>query len=445
MGALPRPPKGEVESYEWKDGRTVSFYLRVPFKGRRVRVTLGTNHEGWTQKRAEVELERIMERVERGTWEPPTNERQADPTELVVETLHVTASRWYGRKEAEGLEPKTETDYKWRLGWILKYKPHEPTANIDAKWVDQFKVWLSGQVSDRGKPLSTRSRNMVLNCLAMVLDDAVKYDHLPANAARGKDVHIEERPTKKQHFLLPDMIVDLLDAAGAWESDLPRNQRFGRRALLAVLTLAGTRVEEEGAARLRDLDIHSEILRVDRSKTEAGEREIDLTAYLLGELRPHLATLPKIMGRDPTPDDPIFPTRNGEHRNQSNVRRFLTEAVEKANKGRAKRNKMLIPEDLTPHDLRRTFACLCFWAGRELPYVQSQIGHKDGRMTLEAYAFAAKRKRVDRALVWELMHFSDEEARRPTNRPLASDEDARMPGLDEQSQLPSRFRGTPEA
>lgn len=411
MRRVPRPAKGEVEVHRWKDGRTVSYRLRVPYKGRRPKITLGTNHEGWDEEKAAIELERIIGQIERGTWSPPVAERAAtgDGDEGIPETLHVTTSRWWQLKKAEGLEPKTKTDYEWRLKWLLRYQPHDLTKDVDAEWVDNFKLWLGQQISEKnGEPLSPRSRNMILILLAMVLDLAVKYKTVPANAARGKDTRVPERKSAKR-FLTPDMVVDLLDAAQIWESELPGNQRFGRRALLASLVLAGPRVEEVDAARLGDLDIHTEVLRIDRSKTPAGERDIDLTAYLLGEVRPHLARLPKIIGGEPTPRTPIFPTRTGNQRVARNVQRLLTEVVRRANVDRAKRKKLLIPEGLTPHDLRRTFACLCFWAGRELPYVQAQIGHEDGRMVLDAYAHAEKRKRVDRELVWELMHFSDEE------------------------------------
>jgi hypothetical protein len=44
-----------------------------------------------------------------------------------------------------------------------------------------------------------------------------------------------------------------------------------------------------------------------------------------------------------------------------------------------------------------------------------QIGHEDSRMTVEVYASASKRKRVDRRLVWRLMRFADE-----PKRPLGS-------------------------
>lgn len=408
---LPRQAKGEVQEHAWKDGRTVSFWLRVSYKGRRVRVQLGTNHEGWTPERAEVELEKVMGQIERGTWTPPT-EAPAHTHATEAETLHFTASRWFQRKKKEGLEQKTEVDYRGRLKHLLAYQPHVATSDIDVRWVDEFREWMAGRKSERGKPFSPRTINMALGLLAMVLDDAVEYGFLPANPARGPRRRVRERKRRKR-FLEPDMVVDLLDAAGDWEEELrakgQSHQCYGRRALLATLILAGPRDQELSAARIADLDIHTGVLRVDRSKTEAGERDIDLTAYLLGEVRPHLARLPDIIGKEPTSETPLFPTRTASRRTRTPLARMLSASVERANKKRAKRNKLLIPEGLTPHDLRRTYACLCFWAGRQLPYVQAQIGHKDGRMTLDAYAYATRRERIDKKLVWELMHFPDED------------------------------------
>ena len=58
--AMPRPATGSIETHPWKDGRTVSFRARVRANGRRWRIDFGTNHEGWSEERARVELETIM-------------------------------------------------------------------------------------------------------------------------------------------------------------------------------------------------------------------------------------------------------------------------------------------------------------------------------------------------------------------------------------------------
>lgn len=418
MAPVPRQPKGEVEEHPWRDGRTITFRARVPFKGRRPRVAFGTNHEGWNPERAAIELERIMGLVERGTWEPP---KPAKPESLAVEaeTLRVTATRFYERRKKEGLEPKTEKDYEWRLSYILSYKPggnpEVSTEQIDAVWFDEFRDWLVGLTSEKtGEALSPRSVNMILAILAAVLDDAVRYKLLPANPARGPKQRLKEE-RKRRPILEPDMVLDLLEAAGEWEDGLrkrgQRHQCFGRRALLAFLILAGPRISEATELERSNLDIHGERARIDKSKTEAGERDIDLTAFLLGELRPHLAASPSLLGHAPCPSTPVFHSYNGGPVNDNNFRnRVLPEIVKRANKKRAKEGKLLIPTDLTPHAFRRTFARLCFMAGRELDYVMGQIGHKDATLAVEIYAQMRKgrTRRSERAIAWELMRFNDE-------------------------------------
>lgn len=69
---------------------------------------------------------------------------------------------------------------------------------------------------------------------------------------------------------------------------------------------------------------------------------------------------------------------------------------------------MLLPDKVTPHTLRRTFASLALAAGRDPRWVMAQLGHTDARLTLNVYAQVMQRQRVDEALIWELMRFPDE-------------------------------------
>jgi integrase len=69
---------------------------------------------------------------------------------------------------------------------------------------------------------------------------------------------------------------------------------------------------------------------------------------------------------------------------------------------------MLLPEKVTPHTRRRTFASLALAAGREPRWVMAQLGHTDARFTLNVYAQVMQRQRVDKQLIWRLMRFPDE-------------------------------------
>jgi integrase len=373
-------------------------------------VILGTNLQGWNRDRADVELERIMGLIERGNWQPPEPDAGPDPdSDLGAETLHVTATRFFSAKKAEGLEEKTEADLEWRLSYILSYRPEALTSEIDARWVDEFKTWLLGIVSKHTRrPLKPRSINMILATLATILDDAVDYKLLPANPGRGSRRRVPEKE-KRRPLLEPDMVTDFLEAAGEWDAESQKAHQWGKRAFFAVLILAGPRISEATGLMLPQLDLHAEILRVLDSKTTAGERDIDLSAYLVSILRPHiLAKAERVAEVDPA-SSPAFPNRYGRPLDDDNIRsRVILPIVERAN--RKRKGKLLIPADLTPHAFRRTFARLSFVAGRELDYVMGQIGHEDARMALEIYAQLRKRRvrAAERQLVWSLMRFSDE-------------------------------------
>jgi integrase len=409
---MPRPRTGSIESYEWKDGRTVTWRLRVRDRGRRYRIDLGTNHEGWSRERARAELERIMGQIERGTWRPPRAATGPDPDE----TVHLTASRWWQRKEAE-LRPSAQADYRWRLDYVLAELARVPTAEIDAKRVDEVRQTLVG----RG--LSPRSVNMVLSLLGQVLDDAVEYGLLDTNPARGKRRRL--RVAKPQRsFLEADMVVDLLDVAAEWEESVPEHQRYGRRALLAMLCLAGPRISEAIAADRGDIDLAAGRWRIPAAKTDAGHRDVELTMLLADELREHVARM-LALGRPTGGRRPMWPTRTGGRLNASNIRgRLMAETAARVNERREAEGKMLLPQRVTPHTLRRTFASLALTAGRDPRWVMGQLGHTDARLTLSVYAQVVQRQRVNRELVTRLMRFPDEPDHRPfgpTNDPTTAE------------------------
>jgi integrase len=246
-------------------------------------------------------------------------------------------------------------------------------------------------------------------------------------------------PKSSRTFLEPDMVVDLLDAAGDWERELPEHQRYGRRAFLATLCLSGPRISELIQTPRGRLDLHAGHL-VLGMKTEAGvDRTLELSGFLLDELRAHLAAVPARLRDAHGAALPIFPTWTGGRLNPSNVRNRLLNGtpargktkpikgvVQRVNEKRAAEGRMLLPTRVTPHTLRRTFASLCFFAGRDLRWVMGQIGHDDPRMTLGVYAQCMKRSQIDEAVVWQLMRFPDESeepGRRPsfgpTNGPMS--------------------------
>jgi hypothetical protein len=74
--------------HERRDGQ-VTYSLRVRAYGRREILTLGTDTDGWTYRKAERMLDRVLAEIEVGVWRPPRSQAIGD----AYQTCHVFASR----------------------------------------------------------------------------------------------------------------------------------------------------------------------------------------------------------------------------------------------------------------------------------------------------------------------------------------------------------------
>lgn len=357
--------------------------IRFRAYGKRRYVTLGTAEDGWTRQRAEAELRHVLADVERGTWRPYEPEPVEAPAE--VPTFHEFASEWLEARAPE-LRPRTVEEYTWELTHHLLpfFKDHRLPA-ITVEEVDRYRA-----AKVREGKLAPYTINKTLTRLGQILEVAVEYGHMDRNPARGRRRRLKaDKP--RRAWLEPEQITPLLDAAGAIDAERKRrDDPGGRRAMLATLTLAGLRVGELIALRWRDVNLASGRLQVGEAKTDAGRRSVDLSPALRDELDAHKARTPYA-----EPGDLVFCTRNGKPQNRNNVRRrVLVAAVERANTKLADDESGIpaLPERLSPHGLRRTFASLLFEAGATVPYVMAQLGHADPKVTLTIYAHVLQRK-----------------------------------------------------
>jgi integrase len=160
-----------------------------------------------------------------------------------------------------------------------------------------------------------------------------------------------------------------------------------RRALLATLVFAGLRMGELTALRWRDLDLAGNRLVVRASKTDAGVRQIDLLPALRDELAAYKAQAPST-----PPDGYVFATAAGTQPKQVNIRRrVFDQALAKANEKLAEAEDVPLPERLTPHKLRHTFASILVALGVDPGVVMDQLGHTDPGFTLRVYRHGMRR------------------------------------------------------
>lgn len=139
------------------------------------------------------------------------------------------------------------------------------------------------------------------------------------------------------------------------------------------------------------------------AKTDAGVRQVDM----LPTLRDELLAL-KASARRAQPNDLVFGTSHAKRQSPSNIRRrVLAPAVKRANERLAKDDEVPLPERLTPHKLRHTFASVLVALGVDPVSVMDQLGHTDPAFTLRVYRHGMRRDDASKRALREPVGLSD--------------------------------------
>jgi integrase len=384
---MARTATGQVIENRAKRGR--NYALRFRAYGKRRYITLGTSDEGWTRAKADAELANVLADVRRGIWtDPKSVPEPIEPREMP--TFHQFSSEWFearcleGGRRGTGLSEAGRADLEWRLCCHLI--PHFRHFRLDEIGVEQVDAFRRSKVAE-GK-LGPTSINKVLSTLAAVLEVAVEYGLIDRNPATGKRRRLPSVRPRRSYLDAAEHISALLEAAS--RLDARGRVRPYRRALLATLIFAGPRLDEALSLRWRDVDLASGFIRIHGTKTESAERTVRMLPVLRDELLAYAAQ------RTREPSALVFSTSTGAKFGQSNVRRrVLAPAVEEANAWLATRDLGPLPEGLTPHSLRRTYATILYALGETPPVVMAAMGHTDPALALRMYAQAMRRNDGD--------------------------------------------------
>jgi integrase/recombinase XerD len=135
------------------------------------------------------------------------------------------------------------------------------------------------------------------------------------------------------------------------------------RTLLLTLYGAGLRRAEVCELKVRDIDSHRMVLRVERGKG-GRDRDIPLSPTLLAALREYYRWM--------RPQTYLFPgTRHGWRTDAPITAKVVWDAVQDA------KRKAGIAKRVTPHTLRHTYATHLLEAGADLRTIQLLLGHAD--------------------------------------------------------------------
>lgn len=416
--------KGRLEQRPLASGE-VSWVARVA--GRKE--TLGQTPE-MEETEARRELAYMVERVRRGAWKskqrnapapPPKPAREPDVRALATDFLANLATQGVGGAQLSDLQGLIKF---YVLRHLRRPDGTWPTpSQLSVVAVEELRTALqrereeldrlreAGVTRTRdGKPLprglGPRRVNRAIRTLFRVLDYAAPRHGTPsARELRDADLMISVTSREGPH-LTCGQVVRLLEAAAEQERTTDgRTQHIARVAPLAVLALGGLRLGELCELRLMDVDTSRArwAIKVRKSKTAAGEREVPVVGYLRPILAAHIA---RRQAEGARPRDPLFATRSGKRISADNFRRREYErAARAADELCAQHGLPPIPgiapdadEDevrATPHALRRTYITHMAERGVQPRRLMRWVGHRDAKLTIEVYERVEDREDED--------------------------------------------------
>lgn len=417
---MARRPQGTVVPRQWKSG--TGYALRVPAYGKRYYVTLGTEADGWTEASAEVELDNIMADVRRGIWTPPKRREdraaQIETGELPI-FREFAYDKWLATKLA--LDQDTIDFYRWAL--VLHLVPYLGDRRLDeitVPVVDEYRAHMIDKSEvrrraiARGRPLRDRARNVLkpmkastinktIDVLQSVLELAIEYhQQLTVNVATGPRRRMKVDAQDPARLDTVEQIVAVLDAGEQLDHE-PKQRIRDRQVNLAGLLFAGFRAHEHGGSRWKEYDFANGRIKVGKSKTQAGLREVTLLPVLRHHLRRQLE---QAENRDP--GDLVYPTRAGTPRDRANLNnRIVRPTLDRASEILVARGHPPLPDGLSTHKLRKVFASIRVACGADPIVVMTELGHTDPNFSMKVYTHMMGRSAEERARLKALVEDHD--------------------------------------
>lgn len=361
MSPAVRPPSGHVFRVERARGAQWYAKFRLP-DGRQVQRRLGPawTERGrppagyFTKRLAGDWLRRTLDEVRRGTL-PGMVKTGATFADACAEYL-----RYIG--EDRNRKASTVEDYRSIINThLLPAFGEMAIEDIGVAAVEAFQVKLAKRVH-RGRPITPRTRNKILNVLHGVFARARKVCGLPLNPAAELERYAGRNSGDIEVFS-PEEVHALLRVA--------HDERDA--AIYATAAFTGLRMGELRALKWRDVDFPRSVVRVGASYA-AGELSVPKSGKvrsvpMVDEVAQRLAVL---SGRDAFAgdDDLVFCEAGGSWLNDDRLRRRYETALRVAELRR-----------LRFHDLRHTFGSLAITRA-DIVEVQAWMGHADIQTTM---------------------------------------------------------------
>jgi len=238
------------------------------------------------------------------------------------------------------------------FAFITKHQGKPPAMNDlgDLK-IGDFRSWLSRLTGEDAGP-ATRAR--ALASLRSFFKWMDKNGHLH-NAAIGR-IRTPKQPKRLPRALPPDQAKSVIDNADVVTTEDWVGLRD--RALFCLLYGCGLRIDEALQLNFSDLPRNAELRVMGKGSKERMVPVIPIVEKLLAE---YIAGAPVAFEKD----TPLFIGHQGKRLSQGVAQRQL----------RRLRRALGLPESLTPHALRHSFATHILTNGGNLRAIQELLGH----------------------------------------------------------------------
>jgi integrase len=369
------PPTGHVFRVERKRGPQWYAKYRLP-DGRQVQRRLGPawTERGrppaghFTKRLAEAWLRSTLDDARRGTL-PGMVRTGASFADAAAEYL-----RYIGEDRAR--KASTVEDYRSIIRvHLLPAFGDMPLEDVTVSAVQAFQATL-GQREHRGRRITPRTRNKVLNVLHGVFARAKKVWGLSVNPAAQIERH-PQRASGDIEVYSPEEVWALVRAA--------EDERDASIYVAAAFT--GLRMGELRALRWRDVDFPRSVIRV-RASYAAGELSVPKSGKvrsvpMVPDVAAQLARLAEREGLT-REDDLVFAESYGDWLNDDKLRVRYDRALRSAGLRR-----------LRFHDLRHTFGSLAITRA-DIVEVQAWMGHADIQTTMRYLHYRDRRQAAER-------------------------------------------------
>lgn len=218
-------------------------------------------------------------------------------------------------------------------------------SGLEALSLENIRAWL------RRPDLSPSTRSRRLSAVRSWCRYLMVVDELDSDPTASLAAPLKGRPLPKT--LEQNATNRILDA------DIAEKMGWRAQALLELLYGAGIRVSEAHWANMGDLDLRAHTLKV--MGKGAKERMTIFGESCAGALERYIAT----ERVDPTEGDAIFTNSRGGRLGTRSIQNIVKKAAALCG----------IPDHVTPHTFRHSFATHLLDAGADLKSVQQLLGH----------------------------------------------------------------------